>query len=179
MLMEAQALTRNPLSWFVLLGLVLSGLLMWLIYLKPTATAEGDWVTYLPAANSFFNALCASCLIGGVINIKRGNREVHKRFMLAAFVFSALFLTSYVTYHNFHGDTPFPGQGSIRLVYFFILISHIVLSIVALPMVLTTFYYAARGQFDSHKKIARYTFPIWLYVSVTGVLVFFFLRAYT
>ena len=74
---------------------------------------------------------------------------------------------------------PFPGQGPIRLLYFFILISHIVLSIVALPLVFTTLYHAARSQFEAHKKIARYTFPVWLYVSVTGVLVFFFLRAYT
>ena len=135
-------------------------------------------MTYLPAANSCFNALCACCLVGGFVNIKRGNRDVHKRFMLAAFVFSVFFLGSYIVYHHFHGDTPFPGQGPIRLVYFLILISHIVLSIVVLPMVFTTLYYAARGQFESHKKIARYTFPIWLYVSVTGVLVFFFLRAY-
>ena len=177
--MPTPAITRNPLSWFLLLGLVLSGFLIWLIYYKPAATAEGEWVTYLPAANACFNALCACCLIAGFVNIKRGNRERHMRCMLAALVFSVLFLASYIVYHHFHGDTAFPGQGPIRLLYFFILISHIVLSVVALPLVFTTLYYAARGQFESHKKIARYTFPIWLYVSVTGVLVFFFLRAYT
>ena len=176
--MTTQTIARNPLSWFFLLGLTISGFLIWLIYYKPAATAEGDWITYLPAANSCFNALCAGCLIGGFVNIKRGNRDVHMRCMLAALVFSVLFLGSYIVYHHFHGDTSFPGQGPIRLVYFFILISHIVLSIVALPLVFTTLYHAARGQFGAHKRIARYTFPIWLYVSVTGVLVFFFLRAY-
>lgn len=177
--MPIPAVTRNPFSWFLLLGLILSGFLIWLIYYKPAATTEGEWVTYLPAANACFNALCACCLIGGFVNIKRGNRDMHIRCMLAALVFSVLFLGSYIVYHHFHGDTPFPGQGPIRLLYFFILISHIVLSIVALPLVFTTLYHAARQQFEAHKKIARYTFPIWLYVSVTGVLVFFFLRAYT
>ena len=99
--------------------------------------------------------------------------------MLGAVVFSVLFLTSYIVYHHFHGDTPFPGQGFIRPVYFVILISHIGLSIIALPMVLTTLYYAGTRQFQTHRKIARYTLPIWLYVSVTGVAVFLFLKAYT
>jgi len=82
-------------------------------------------------------------------------------------------------HHHFHGDTPFPGQGFIRPIYFAILISHIDLSVIALPMVLTTLYYAATAQYQTHRKIARYTFPIWLYVSVTGVAVFLFLQAYT
>ena len=177
--MTTAEITRHPLTWFLVLSLGISGFLVWLIYFKPAATAEGDWVTLLPAANSCFNALCACCLVGGFVNIKRGNRQTHMRFMLAALFFSALFLISYILYHYFHGDTSFPGQGPIRIIYFFILISHIVLSVVTLPLVFTTVYHAVRGQFESHKKIARYTFPIWLYVSVTGVLVYFFLRAYT
>jgi putative membrane protein len=100
------------------------------------------------------------------------------RFMLSAVGFSALFFIGYVVYHNFHGDTPFPGQGTIRPIYFFILISHIVLSIVILPLVLSTLYYAVRQQFTTHRKIARYTLPLWLYVSITGVGVFFMLQAY-
>ena len=86
---------------------------------------------------------------------------------------------SYLTYHHFHGDTPFPGQGWIRPVYFFILISHILLSMAMLPMILGTVIYAFRGRFEVHRRIARFTLPIWLYVSVTGVVVFFFLQAYT
>ncbi len=101
------------------------------------------------------------------------------RFMLTATVFSALFLVSYITYHFFHGDTHFPAHGWIRAVYFFILISHIGLSMVALPLILGTLWYALRNQFRFHRRIARWTFPIWLYVSVTGVIVYFFLKAYT
>jgi len=87
-----------------------------------------------------------------------------------------LFLTSYITYHFFHGDTRFTGQGSIRAVYFSILITHIGLSMVALPLILTTLWFALRDQFRFHRRVARWTFPIWLYVSVTGVMVYFFLR---
>lgn len=168
----------NPLAWFVPLGLGLAGLLLWFIYYKPAATTAGAWLAYLPATNASLNALCAVCLVCGVVNIKRGSKAAHQKCMLAALVFSVLFLASYLVYHHFHGDTAFPGQGGVRLVYFCILVSHIVLSVVALPLVLTTVFYALRGQFSSHRRIARVTFPIWLYVSVTGVAVFFFLRAY-
>ncbi|MBV8864143.1 MAG: DUF420 domain-containing protein, partial [Acidobacteriaceae bacterium] len=113
------------------------------------------------------------------LNIRRGNRLVHMRFMISAITFSALFLLSYITFHYFHGDTHFPGRGWIRPTYFFILITHISLSMVALPLILGTLWYALRSQFRVHRRIARWTFPVWLYVSVTGVVVYFVLRAYT
>jgi putative membrane protein len=99
--------------------------------------------------------------------------------MLGAFASSTLFLVGYVVYHIYHGDSRFPGQGWIRPVYFTILISHIVLSAAALPLVLTTFYLALTRRLEAHKKAARITYPIWLYVSVTGVTIFFLLRAYS
>ena len=99
--------------------------------------------------------------------------------MITAFVFSSLFLITYIINHALHGDTLYQGQGPLRTVYFSILISHIVLCTVALPMVLITFFFSLTGRFPQHKKIARFTLPIWLYVSVTGVLVFAILRAYT
>jgi putative membrane protein len=104
---------------------------------------------------------------------------VHKRFMLTATVFSTLFLVSYITYHFFHGDTIFRGHGWIRPAYFFILISHIGLSIVALPVILATLWYALGNQFQIHRRIARWTFPIWLYVSVTGVIVYVLLKRFS
>ena len=100
------------------------------------------------------------------------------RFMICAFVSSGLFLISYIIYHHFHGDTQFLGVGAIRPIYFIILISHISLAIVALPMILITFFFALTGQFIVHKKVARITFPIWMYVSVTGVVVFLLLHVY-
>jgi putative membrane protein len=98
--------------------------------------------------------------------------------MVAAFASSSLFLVSYVVYHALHGDTPFRGTGWIRPVYFFILISHIVLSVVVLPMVFTTFFFSLTRQFRRHRRIARWTLPLWLYVSVTGVLVFALLKVF-
>jgi putative membrane protein len=138
-----------------------------------------DWVSALPAANATFNSLSALCLVFGYVNIRRRNRVVHERFMWGATTFSGLFLISYITYHFFHGDTHFPGQGLIRPVYFFVLITHIGLSMVALPLILATLWYSVTGRFQFHRRIAKWTFPIWLYVSVTGVLVFFILKAYT
>jgi putative membrane protein len=169
---------RKPFPAIVALSAVIVSFLIWLIYFKGRVAAPG-WVSALPAANATFNSLSALCLISGYVNIRRKNRPVHMRFMWSATVFSALFLISYITYHFFHGDTRFPGQGLIRPVYFFILITHIGLSMVALPLILATLWYSLSGRFQFHRRIARWTFPIWLYVSVTGVVVFFILRAYT
>src|SRR5579863_5866127 len=135
---------RKPMVALVSLSIVIALFLIWLIYFKGRVAAP-DWVGALPAANASFNSLSSLCLILGYINIRRGNRVTHMRFMLTAAVFSALFLTSYIIYHYFHGDTKFPGQGWIRPVYFFILISHIGLSMVALPLILTTLWYALRN----------------------------------
>jgi putative membrane protein len=162
----------------VTLSAAVAAFLIWLIYFKGKVAAP-DWVRALPAANASFNSLSALCLILGYINIRRGNRVTHMRLMLSATVFSTLFLVSYVTYHFFHGDTLFAGQGWIRPVYFFILISHIGLSMIALPLILAALWYGLRSQFKFHRRIARWTFPIWLYVSVTGVIVYVLLKRFT
>ena len=160
------------------LSVLVAAFLIWLIYFKGR-TAAPDWVASLPAANAAFNSLSALCLLAGYIRIRRKEMAAHKRFMLAATGFSALFLVSYITYHFFHGDTRFPGHGWVRPAYFALLISHIGLSMVALPLIFATLYFGLGSQFRFHRKVARWTFPIWLYVSVTGVVVFFVLRAYT
>jgi putative membrane protein len=176
--MQTAESIRKPFPAIVALSAVIASFLIWLIYFKGRVVAP-DWVAALPAANATFNSFSALCLVMGYVNIRRRNRVVHKRYMLTATFFSALFLVSYITYHFFHGDTHFPGQGLIRPVYFFILITHISLSMVALPLILATLWYSLTGRFQFHRRIARWTFPIWLYVSVTGVIVFFILRAYT
>lgn len=172
----SELLPRNPVPAILGLSALIAAFLFWLIYFKTPAASDAGWIAALPALNATCNTLCALCLVGGYVNIKRGNRDVHKRFMLGAVAFSAMFLVSYITYHNFHGDTKFLGEGWIRPLYFFVLISHIGLSVIALPMVFSTLFFAGTGRFTSHRKIARWTFPIWLYVSVTGVLVFLLLR---
>ncbi len=170
--------SRNPMPWILAVSSAVTAFLVWWIYLKTPGAAEAPWIEALPALNATFNTLAALCLTMGFLAIRRKRKTVHLRFMIAALVFSALFLCSYLTYHHFHGDTPFPGEGWVRPIYFAVLISHIVLSVMMLPMIFATLTFAARRQFASHKKIARFTLPIWLYVSVTGVVVYFFLKAY-
>src|SRR5580700_914078 len=169
---------RKPILAMVALSAAIASSLIWLIYFKGKVAAP-NWVGALPAANASFNSMSALCLVFGYINIRRGNRVTHKRFMLTATVFSALFLVSYIVYHYFHGDTRFPGRGWIRPVYFFILISHVGLSMVALPLILGSLWFGLRSQFQFHRRIARWTFPIWLYVSVTGVIVYALLQSFT
>ena len=170
--------SRNVIYAIGALSVLVAAFLIWLIYFKGREAAP-EWVASLPAANAAFNSMSAICLLFGYINIRRGQRAVHKRFMLSAAGFSALFLVSYITYHYFHGDTRFPGHGLVRTLYLSLLASHILLSMVALPLIFATLYFSLSSQFRFHRKVARWTFPIWMYVSVTGVVVFFVLRAYT
>ncbi|MEM9553474.1 MAG: DUF420 domain-containing protein [Acidobacteriota bacterium] len=168
----------TQLRWILLLSGAITAFLVWWIYFKTAATSDAAWISALPAVNATFNTLAAICLVAGFAAIRRRDIARHKAFMVSAVGFSALFLVSYLVYHHYHGDTPFPGVGWVRPVYFAILISHIVLSIVMLPMILSTLTFSLRGRFASHRRIARWTLPIWLYVSVTGVVIFFMLAAY-
>ncbi len=129
----------------------------------------------LPALNAVLNATSAGLLAVGYVLIRRGRREMHQKVMQAALACSALFLVSYLTYHAQVGSVRFPGQGPIRTVYFAILISHTILAIVIVPLVIVTFVRARRGRFDRHRAIARVTLPLWAYVSVTGVIVYWML----
>lgn len=160
------------------LSLVVFLFLIWFIYMKEPAEASGNWVSFLPYLNSTLNFITSIFLVTGFRAIKKGQRELHKKLMYSSLLTSALFLVSYLLYHHFHGDTKFLAQGPIRYVYFFILISHILLSMVQVPLILTTFFLAYRENFALHKKWARWTFPIWLYVSVTGVMIFFLLKIF-
>ena len=129
----------------------------------------------LPALNAALNLLATTFLVAGYVLIRRGRRELHRNCMLAALTTSALFLTSYVIYHANAGSRPFPGQGAVRVVYFAILIPHVVLAATVLPLALLTTARGLRGQYDRHVRIARWTLPIWLYVSVTGVIIYLML----
>ena len=132
-------------------------------------------ISDLPALNATLNGLAACFLVAAYIAIRRGHRTVHKRLMLCALTTSALFLTSYLVYHFNTGSRPFPGQGVVRVIYFSILLTHVVLAIAILPLALTTTARGLWSQFDRHVRIARWTFPIWLYVSVTGVVIYLML----
>lgn len=132
-------------------------------------------VAALPLLNACLNTLSAGLLMTGWLFIRQRRILAHVACMLGAFVVSTLFLLSYVTYHYHVGSRPFPGQGWVRPVYFTLLITHVVLAAAIVPLALTTIYRAARGTFDRHVRIARWTLPLWLYVSVTGVLVYWML----
>jgi uncharacterized membrane protein YozB (DUF420 family) len=129
----------------------------------------------LPALNATLNAISAILLMTGFVLIHRGRRKLHEQCMLGALLSSTLFLVSYVIYHYNTGSRPFPGQGLIRGVYFAILGTHVVLAAVIVPLALITAVWGLRSQFDRHVKIAKWTFPIWLYVSVTGVVIYLML----
>lgn len=126
----------------------------------------------LPALNAALNATSALFLTAGYIFIRRGRVTPHKACMLSALVASTLFLVSYVIYHANTGSRPFPGAGTVRYVYFSILITHVMLAITILPLALVTATRGLRAQYDRHVKIARWTLPLWLYVSVTGVVIY-------
>lgn len=135
-------------------------------------------LSFLPPIYASINGLTAVLLIAAVIAIKRGNRKRHEQLMTAAIACSVVFLVMYVAYHMTSDSTKFGGEGWIKGVYFFILISHILLSIVVIPLVLFTYTRALSQQFDRHKKLAKITFPIWLYVAVTGVIVYLMIAPY-
>ena len=132
-------------------------------------------VTDLPALNAILNASSAVLLATGYVLIRRGRRDAHKRVMLAALVSSALFLTSYLVYHAQVGSVRFRGQGPVRTLYFTILLTHTVLAVAIVPLVATTLVPALRGRFDRHRRLARITLPLWAYVSVTGVVIYWML----
>lgn len=113
-----------------------------------------------------------------MVAIKKGNRKLHENLMRTAIVLSTLFLVMYVAYHMTSDSTKFGGEGALKYVYYFILITHIALSVVIIPFVLVTYLRALLGKFENHKKIARITFPLWLYVAITGVVVYFMISPY-
>ena len=157
-----------------------SGFLVWLVYWHQPADAAGAHLAFLPALNAVLNALCTVALLVGFRYIKRREITRHRAAMFTAFFFSTLFLVSYIANHALHGDARFPlGHPAARFVYLWILLTpHILASMIALPLILITFFLSLTGRFPMHRKFARYTFPLWLYVSVSGVIVYAMLAIY-
>lgn len=128
--------------------------------------------------NAVINSAVSILLIWALIAVKGKNYLLHKKLMLTAIVLSVLFLVSYIAHHLLAGDTIYGGEGAVRYFYYFILITHIILAAIILPFILFTAYRSLTGEYDKHKKLARYTWPLWLYVSVTGVLVYLMISPY-
>lgn len=158
---------------------VLSALVLvtvgFLLLRRPTGGRPGYGISTLPLLNAALNGTSAVLLTSGYFFIRRRKVTAHKTCMLTAFGASTLFLVSYVIYHSRAGSVQFRGTGFMRPIYFTLLLTHVVLAAVIVPLALTTIYLAWTGQFDRHKRMARWTLPLWLYVSVTGVIVFWML----
>jgi putative membrane protein len=160
------------------LGAVVPLLVAVLYFFPQTFRIPGAQVRMLPAINAGLNSLTAICLLAGFYFIKQKNVLAHRTMMTTAFGLGSLFLLSYVAYHSQADSTHFGGVGAIRTLYFILLLTHISLAVVTVALVLFTLYFALTGQYTKHRSIARWTFPVWLYVSVTGVIVYFMIAPY-
>lgn len=134
-----------------------------------------EYIPFLPHLNAVLNTTSALLLLAGFRFIRLGRIQAHRNCQVTAVLTSTLFLISYLTYHYYHGATRFAGQGLVRPLYFTILITHTILAVVIVPLIVVTLYRAARGDFVRHRRLARWTLPLWLYVSVTGVIVYLML----
>lgn len=135
-------------------------------------------LSFLPPIYATINGITAALLVSAVVAIKKGNRAIHEKLMTSAIVCSVIFLLMYVAYHMTADPTKYGGEGAIKYVYYFLLLTHIALSVTIIPLVLFTYVKALAGQFDNHKKLAKITFPLWLYVAVTGVVVYLMIARY-
>lgn len=148
------------------------------LFMMPRAEVMPDFVRVLPKLNAILNGTTSLLLIASLFAIKNKQIELHKKLNLTAFGLSAVFLLSYVTFHAFGVETRFPADNPIRPVYLFILLTHILLAAIVLPMVLISFYYGLTGKVAKHRKLVRFSFPIWLYVTITGVVVYLMISPY-
>jgi putative membrane protein len=173
---QSPANTRPAIAAILAISAAATLFLFWLIYRHPAADTSSVRLPFLPALNAILNGLSATALLVGYTFIRARKITAHRASMITAFIFSTLFLLSYILHHYLHGDVRYPVHAALRSVYLPLLASHIVLAVVALPLVLVTFFFSLSGRFPQHRKVARWTFPLWLYVSVTGVITYAMLR---
>lgn len=169
------ASTRPAVAAILAISAAATLFLFWLIYIHPAAALSTQYA-FLPALNAVLNGLAAVSLLIGYTFIRARKIAAHRASMMTAFAFSTLFLVSYIAHHALHGDVRYPADGALRSVYLPLLASHIFLAVVTLPLVLVTFFFSLTGRIPQHRKVARWTFPLWLYVSVTGVITYVMLR---
>lgn len=177
--MRDQNLEQKYNKWIILLSvsIPLVVVLLFSVNLKKMGFAV-EPLSFLPPIYASINGLTAILLISAVLAIKNGNRKLHENLMKMAIGCSIAFLGMYVAYHMTSDSTKFGGEGIIKYVYYFILVTHIILSVIIIPLVLITYVRALAQVFDKHKKIAKITFPIWLYVAITGVVVYLMISPY-
>ena len=174
--MNTKAVKEKKFNTFITIVSVIVPVVVALLFGVKIPNAER--LGFLPPIYATINGVTAILLVFAVIAIKRGKRALHKKIMTSCIVLSVIFLVLYVAYHMTSESTAYGGEGFIRYVYYFILISHIILSIAVIPLVLKTYAKAYLGKFKSHRKLAKITFPIWLYVAITGVIVYVMISPY-
>lgn len=157
-------------------SVVALAVIAWILLFREAVPGGRD-LSFMPAVNASLNACASVLLVCGWVAIRRRATRAHKFLMVSAFACSGLFLVGYLAYHWIHGDTRYQGTGALRTIYFVVLATHVLLSTTVLPCALLAFWFAARKRFDLHRRLNRVFLPVWLYVSVTGVAIFFFLRA--
>jgi len=162
-------------KWIIILSIIIPLIVAVLFTVK---IPNVEPFTFLPPIYAGMNCVTALILVAAVIAIKKKDKKLHEYLMKSAIIFSVLFLILYIIYHMTSDATPFGGEGTIKYIYYFILITHIILSIVVIPFVLITYVRAITNDFERHKKIARFTFPLWLYVAVSGVAVYIMIAPY-
>lgn len=169
---------KKALALIGLASVALLGFIFWLTYFHEPSAEAAPWTSLLAHINAFCNLSSATCLLIGYKMIRAGKREAHQKAMLSAVGFTIGFLLSYTLQHHFVGDTKFGGTGVIKILYFLILFSHILLSMLITPLVMAILFFALSENLEKHKKFARKTLPIWLYVCISGVFVYLFLSPY-
>jgi putative membrane protein len=173
-----EAKQRNFTPIIVILTIVINAIIAVLYFMPKYESVSDIDLTFLPFLNAVFNSFTFIFLAAALIAIKQKNIRLHRRFIFSAFATTTLFLVSYVTYHAMAESTTYGGEGFLRPVYYFILISHIILSVVIVPLALTTLGRGLNMNVEKHRKIARWTMPLWLYVSLTGVIVYMMISPY-
>jgi len=168
--------TRSAIAVILAVSAAATAFLFWLIYVHPATDSASARFAFLPALNAALNGLSAMALLIGYTFIRARRIPAHRAAMLTAFGFSTLFLVSYILHHALHGDVRYPVHAALRSVYLPLLASHIILAVVALPLILVTFFFSLTGRIPQHRRVARWTFPLWLYVSLTGVITWAMLR---
>ena len=165
-------------GWIIFVSILVPVLVAVLLFMPSKIAIDRSWVYFLPHLNAVINTAASLALVIGVVFIKQKKVNHHRASMTAAFGLGAVFLVSYVIYHAGAESTSFGGEGWVRTLYYFFLITHIILAAVALFPILLAYYYGHTGKFEKHKKVVKYAFPIWLYVTVTGVIVYLMISPY-
>lgn len=165
-------------GWIIVISVIIPVAVAVLIFMPSKIDLGAEWVYFLPHLNAVINTAATLALVAGLLFIKKGNIPYHRASMTIAFGLGAIFLVSYVIYHAAAESTSFGGEGMVRSIYYFLLLTHIILAAVALFPILFAYYYGYTDQREKHRKVVKFAYPIWLYVTVTGVLVYLMISPY-